>query len=139
MRPILIATGNPLRHDDGVAHAVIERLHKVASRELIQLTPELAADIASYDAVIFIDADLQTDQPVIEPLEPILTSAPFTHISGPSEILALSTHLFGFKGRGYVCRIPARDLSPGEGLSPQAAAGAEQAAQELTALIHRLG
>lgn len=135
MSALLIGLGNVLRRDDGVAHAVLEAVH-AESRELAQLTPEIAAALPTYDRVIFIDADAEGSELVIEPLDEAANPLPLTHISTPQEIVALSRALFGFRGRAFLCRIPVADFSFGEGLSPAAADFAAVAARKLRALLH---
>lgn len=138
MRALLIATGNRLRRDDGVAHTVLEQLgsvRDVESRALLQLTPEVAEDIAGYDTIIFIDADVRMAALSIEALNQVPTSPALTHVSGPAEIVELSRALFGFAGRAFLCRIPGDDFSSGEGLSRRASALARQAAEKLEKLL----
>jgi len=135
MRTLLIAAGNSLRRDDGVALAVLEMLD-AESLAVFQLTPEVAADLAGYDTVIFIDADTGAAELKIEPMDESRSpSGAFTHVSAPSEIVTLARSLYGFEGRALVCRIPVKDLSHGEGLSGRASALAAQAAEKLKVLI----
>jgi hydrogenase maturation protease len=138
MRTLLIAFGNPLCHDDGVAHAVLELFaaDRVESRRLSQLTPEVAADIAGFAAVVFADADATTEEVVLEALKEPAPHGALTHTIGPSEVVALSRMLFGFAGTALLCRIPANDFSPGEGLSPHARSFVPRAEQILKALLN---
>ena len=63
---LLIAYGNPLRRDDGAGHVLADRLEKtwrgqglaVQRLDVLQLTPELATEIAdpAVDLVVFADA-----------------------------------------------------------------------------------
>ena len=138
MRALLIATGNRLRRDDGVAHTVLERLdpvRDVESRALLQLTPEVAEGIAGYDVVIFIDSDTRAADLSIELLEQSPVAPALTHVSTPAEIVGLSRALFGFVGRVLLCRIPVDDLSPAQGLSRRASALATRAAEKLGNLL----
>jgi Ni,Fe-hydrogenase maturation factor len=136
MRTLLIAVGNPLRRDDGVAHTVVERLGShVDSRSFLQLTPETAEDIAGYSAVIFIDSDAGAVDLAIESIDRLPSSPVFSHISSPAQVVQLSRALFGFGGRALLCRIPVCDLSPGEGLSRQTRALAAQAVGKLKSLL----
>jgi Ni,Fe-hydrogenase maturation factor len=138
MRTFLIATGNTLRRDDGIAHHVLDLVRPTPgtrTRALLQLTPELAHDIAGCDAVIFIDADAGASVPSIEPLDQSPAPPAVTHISTPAEIVWLSRALFGFAGQAFLCRIPAEDLSCGEGLSRRTTMLAAEAARELEVLL----
>ncbi len=135
---LLIAIGNPLRGDDGVAQAVLERMDPsftAETRPIHQLTPEMAENIAGYETVIFIDADVSAAELSIEPVDQLPPLPAFTHASTPAEILALSKALYGFAGRAWLCRIPVYDLSPGVRLSPRAQTLAAQAAATLETLL----
>jgi len=140
MRALLIAIGNELRRDDGVAHDVIKRLRpstNVYWRTLVQLTPEIAEAVAKYDAAIFIDADVSVTDVRLEPVSPPADSA-LSHASSPAEIVALAKALYGFNGRAFQCRIPVDDVSHGEGLSHRASALSERAARSLNILLEDL-
>jgi len=138
MRSLVIAIGNRWRRDDGVAHAVVERLlptRGVVRRGLQQLTPEIAAEIAPYDNVVFVDADAASTEFRIEPVGPHASTRPLTHVSSPSEIVQLAETVFGFAGRASYCRIPASDFSFGEGLSHRTESFARKAAAELEVIL----
>ena len=59
---LIVAYGNPLRSDDGLAWRVADALEgkfsslQVEILRLHQLTPELAESVSHVDAVIFVDA-----------------------------------------------------------------------------------
>lgn len=137
-RTLLLACGNRLRRDDGVAHAALALLPAAEgceTRSVLQLTPELAAEIAGYDKVIFVDAALSAIGPLLEPLPAEPFTPPLTHVSEPGDIVALARALFAFTGDAYLCRIQAPDLSQGEGLSAGAAEAALQAAYRLSSFL----
>lgn len=134
MRTLLIACGNPLRHDDGAAAEVLQLVapdRECEMRVVHQLTPEWAAEIAGFDRVIFIDADAEGSRATIEVVRAAMLRSPLTHASTPAEIVALSRALFAFTGEALVCRIPARDFSPGEGLTADGGRMARAAADEM--------
>lgn len=135
MRALAIAIGNVLRGDDGVAHAALELMEQIDCCSCFQLTPEHAAEIAGYDAVVFVDADAEAGQTIVEPLRERQLPPQMTHIWSPAEIVALARALFRFTGRAFVCRIPAEDFSASERLSPRAAAQAREAARQLTRMM----
>lgn len=130
MGALVITIGNPMRRDDGVAH-LVQIPPEVERRAVLQLTPELAAEIVLYNTVVFIDADINAKQLRIEQVQATPAPSLLTHVARPSEIVALARSLFGFSGRAYICHIPVSDLSEGEGLSGSASAFAEQAAREI--------
>jgi Ni,Fe-hydrogenase maturation factor len=135
---LLIACGNPLRRDDGVAHEVLRLIARTPCRELRsvqQLVPELAEEIAGFERVVFLDADIRSMHPAIEPVRAAMPGPPLTHTANPAEIVALSRALFGFHGEALVCRIPARDFSPGESLEPDELHMMREAAGELERLL----
>jgi len=115
-RTLLIAIGNPLRRDDGIAHAALRQWSAQDAEKLsvIQLTPELAETIAAFDRVVFLDADVTADHITIEPVSTKPPVPSLSHASSPAEIAALARALYGFQGEALVCRIPAGDLSFGE-------------------------
>ena len=135
MQALILAVGNALRRDDGAAHFVLSRLGSapaVQTRALLQLTPELAEEIADFDVILFIDADASVPAVTLEPLDPSPAEAPsFTHVSRPAEIVALSRALYGFAGRAFLCRIPVDDLSAGEGLSHRATVYCQDALNQI--------
>ena len=137
MKALFIALGNPLRRDDGVAHAVLELFaaDRVESRRLLQLVPEVAADIAGCSPVVFLDADAAAEEVVLEAVKETPRGA-LTHMVAPWEVVALSRMLFGFTGPAFLCRMPANDFSPGEGLSRRTSAFVPRAAQMLKHLLN---
>jgi hydrogenase maturation protease len=138
MRTLLIACGNSLRRDDGVAHEVLQLLPAAPERELLtvqQLTPELAEEICRFERVVFLDADAAPMRPAIEPLGAWAQRSPLSHVATPAEIIALARALFGFTGEALLCRIPVRDFRFGDNLSADALKSARRAADELGKLI----
>jgi len=144
MRTLLLACGNPLRGDDGVASAVLELiapspLH--TQRAVQQLTPELAEEVGKFARVVFIDADAESKRLKIEPVRnanrraPFTPAAPFTHAVTPEEIVALASALYGFAGEAFLCRIPAGNFSPGEKPEPGVLRCAQDAAAQIANLI----
>ena len=128
---LCIAIGNELRGDDGAAHRLLLLIGSrkgLAWRSVHQLTPELAAELASADRVLFLDADPLCAQPCIEPVVPDATRrAPLAHGMTPEEIVALARRLYGFAGAAFLCRVPAVDFEPGQVLSVMAETGVRSA------------
>ena len=138
---LFIAIGNPLRGDDGLAHLLVERAFSTMSRDrrkrrlphsatsrrgeysvryCHQLTPELSAEIAGFETVIFADADATAVEPILEPVQESNTQRALTHVSSPAEIVTLARALYAFRGQALQLRIPARDFSHGDdGLARQ--------------------
>jgi hydrogenase maturation protease len=140
MRTLLIACGNVLRRDDGIAHAVTRLLRPatdLAIRTVHQLSPELAEEIADFSQVIFVDADRAATYPRIALVSDGAGFPALTHASGPAAIVAFARAVYGFSGEAWMCRIPAPDLSHGEGLSPAAENFARKAAQRMERFLSR--
>jgi hydrogenase maturation protease len=136
MRSTVIAVGNILRRDDGVAHRVLDLLGPrtgVSRRGVLQLTPEIAAEIANSGLVFFLDADPGAVRPYLAPVEADPgRRTPTAHSMTPAEVILLARHLYGFAGTASLCHLPAADLSEGRTLTPEAEAGARAAAHLIT-------
>jgi len=129
---LLVASGNSLRGDDGAAQRVLELVGpeaKAEMRSVMQLTPELAAEMAGFDTVIFLDAAADSETVTVTEVPKPEGPASLTHVSRPSEIVALASALFDFKGRAFECRIPAHDFDTGEGLNARTETFAREAAR----------
>jgi Ni,Fe-hydrogenase maturation factor len=109
-RTLIVSIGNPLRSDDGLAHRVVVVLG-ADSRRVHQLTPEVAADLAGYDRVVFLDAAVDSALPRIDPVPPPSDLLPLGHIGSPSDVVALARGLYGFEGKAFIARLPASDFS----------------------------
>lgn len=141
---LVIGYGNTLRGDDGVGYQVAETLaewqiSRVRSLAVHQLLPELAADIAAVDVVVFVDAAVAMRQGrscVNTPPTPNITITPLivggetplrTHLVTPQLLLGLAQHLYGVTPAAYLLAIPAIDFALGTSLSPIARTGQELA------------
>jgi hydrogenase maturation protease len=140
MRTLVIAIGNTLRRDDGAAHRVVELLGTpgpdVTLLGVHQLAPEIAADTAGWDRIVFVDADVDPGEPRLERLacdRPVCGS--FGHAMSPDEVAWMARRLYGFAGEVWLCRIPGFDFTGGEGLSAGAEANARSGARELARLL----
>ena len=117
-RLLLIGYGNPDREDDGVAWHILRALTEnlgLASPESyedefpefrlidfafhLQLTPEMAEDISSYQYVCFIDAHTgNIPEPVrLIPVESEFQHSPFTHHLTPQSVLSMCETIYGKK------------------------------------------
>ena len=146
-RILIIAYGNPLRSDDGVAWRAADSLSgKFSSPDveilrLHQLAPELADTLRAYDRVIFIDAAF-SEETGIEPgavrVEEITLetpdAAPFTHVFSPQKVLGLSAELFGVRPQGFSVTVRGANFDHGNALSAPVA----RAIPDLISTIERL-
>lgn len=124
-RVLIVAYGNPLRCDDGLAWRAAEELSKqnlgpdVQVVTAHQLTPELAESVSQASSVIFIDA-AQSGVPgeiVLTPLLPQTQSSVFTHDFSPSAILSLSEELYGKCPEAHSLSLVGECFDHGEELS----------------------
>ncbi|MFO7585982.1 MAG: hydrogenase maturation protease [Anaerolineales bacterium] len=145
---LILGYGNPDREDDGVAwhiqRALAQRLGLPAPASYedefsandrldfafyLQLTPEMAEDIAAYERVCFVDAHMgDVPQSVrMIPVESKFQHSPFTHHLTAQSLVSMCENLYGKRPeaallsvRGYHFEF-ARELSPETGaLVPQA-------------------
>ena len=120
----VIGIGNPLRGDDGVGALLAEA---AGGRSVHQLTPELAAELAPLERVLFIDAWLApesaepTPSPRIDPLPAVAEpgEASSSHRLEPAELLAITAALYGRAPHGAWLRVPAFVFGHGSELSAQ--------------------
>lgn len=128
---LLIAYGNPLRRDDGAGHVLADRLEKtwrgrglaVQRLDVLQLTPELAAEIAdpAVDLVVF--ADAQPGCPgrgpalILQMLRPATTApAPGPHLT-PETLLANAAEQCRTRPQAWLITVPGVDFDIGADLS----------------------
>jgi hydrogenase maturation protease len=125
-RILVIAYGNPLRCDDGLAWRAAEDLSQSdlpGDIEVIacqQLTPELALAASHASTVLFIDATL-TGVPgelVCAPLRPQRQSNAFSHDFSPEAILTLTQELYGTCPEAFTISLCGESFDHGEVLSP---------------------
>lgn len=126
-RCLLLACGNPLRSDDGVAWKIAEAFEQnpdnpgVKIIVAMQFTPELAEDLRDADTVAFVDASATaaTGEVSIVPLTPA-EAAPrtLTHHMPPDSLLRLTQELYGkLPQRAYAVTVGAESFELGETLS----------------------
>ncbi len=136
VRPVLvIGFGNTLRSDDGVGWLLAGEVEATPEpglevRQVQQLTPELAADVARARLVIFLDARIQAssgrdvgprDSQNRVSIETVIPTgdAPLMHGLTPGHLLALACALYGKSVPARVVSILVDSLDLGDKLSPQ--------------------
>ncbi|MGO8793687.1 MAG: hydrogenase maturation protease [Candidatus Sulfotelmatobacter sp.] len=141
-RILIIAYGNPMRGDDGLAWRAADELEaKLSSSEieiqrLHQLAPELAETISHVAAVIFVDAaaaqpNRQPGDIRCEPITEISSEGTFSHQFSPHAVVALARQLYNANPRAFSVTMTGQDFNHAESLSPPVAAA-------LPALINRI-
>lgn len=141
-RVLVIAYGNPLRSDDGVAWQAADSLRASVpdSVEILcvhQLTPELAEDVSRANLVIFLDA-AQGGEPgtvscdEVFPHQELLR---FSHHLGPRDVAALSSRVYGAQPRAFVVSMNGECFDHGQTLSPTAISSLPQMQAKVVELI----
>jgi hydrogenase maturation protease len=128
---LVIAWGNPLREDDGVAWHVLEALRGLQPRPFIppmrlrhahQLAPEMAECVSRAAGVVFVDArrDGAPGEVRCEPVAPAAGANPLAHSVSPQTLLLYAESLFGRAPQAAVVSVTGERFGLGEGLSPVA-------------------
>jgi len=138
-RTLLIGIGNDLRGDDGagpaVAAAVARRLPHVETREVHQLVPELADEVAQADVVVFVDASTAVDCVTVRDVAP-QPGAGHSHVATPATILALCRDAYGkAPAAAWQIEVPASCFDLGAGLSAETRRGVDEAGAWIVALV----
>ncbi len=146
MKTLVIGYGNTLRGDDGVGYRLAEvvgswQMDNVVAYPCHQLTPELAADIAESDRVIFVDATPPQNPHsplVLERLQTGQQGIGFTgHHSSPAALLGLVNDLYGRQPVAYALLLPSWTMDYSETLSPIAQTGLKQGLKRLQDFLHQ--
>ena len=140
---LLLACGNSLRQDDGVGLRIAEaaehlfpasRLRIVAAQ---QFTPEMAADLAATELVIFVDA-CANDEPGAIRVVTVTAhgEAPETHRLDPPALLAMAQSVCGHApARAFALPIGAGCFGYGEEVSGPLRQAVPRALRLLTDLV----
>jgi hydrogenase maturation protease len=144
---LIIAYGNPLRSDDGVAWHAAEQLRgkfppeEVETQTLHQLGPELAESISRSALTIFIDAASagESGEVRVEQLEADASSsnAPyFYHSLSPGAVLAIAKQLYGAEPHAFSVTVTGESFEHGERLSPLVQAAVPKVVRRIEELVH---
>ena len=146
---LIVAYGNPLRRDDGVAWRAADALRgkfpesQVEILCLHQLAPELAESSRGFECVIFVDAaSQQAGNPGeirVEEIRgeaiPKSEAAAFGHSLSPAAVLALAANLYGAKPQVFSVTVTGEDFGHGDGLSPSVAAAVPDLISRIELLV----
>lgn len=137
----MIGYGNDLRSDDGAGRVVADLIEAmdlpdVRVLSVMQLTPELAMDMAGVDRVVFVDASVDVMETTIAEVvaEPRQPSA-MTHHSSPGALLDLSGTMGRAPSQAFTISIPVTELGLGTELTPMTEMGVERAVEMVIDLI----
>jgi hydrogenase maturation protease len=147
---LLVGYGNPDRQDDGVAWHILCAIavrfglpapetydddfpenDKLDFLFCLQLTPELAEDIAGYERVCFVDAhteNIPTPVQMIE-VESEFQRSPFTHHLTPQSLVSMCENLYGKKPSSALVSVRGYSFGFTRELSDKTAALVSQATQ----------
>ena len=126
-KPLIIAYGNPLRQDDGVAWRAADLIEARLPPEVVsiyrrhQLTPELSWTIYSASLVILLDAAV-TGGPEDIALTTISAHrfAAFSHDVQPRQLLALARDLFNVNPPAFLITANVSEFGFDDQLTPHA-------------------
>lgn len=141
MDSLVIGYGNDLRSDDGAGRAVADRINKlelpgVGVRSVMQLTPELALEIATVHTVVFVDASVDVAKTTVEPVSASpIDAAAMTHYNTPATLLGMTAMLGAVPPTAVAVSIPVTDLGLGMEFTPMTEIGIEQAVAMVTTLV----
>ncbi|HTT19406.1 MAG TPA: hydrogenase maturation protease [Candidatus Sulfotelmatobacter sp.] len=145
-RVLIVAYGNPLRCDDGIAWRAADELERkfpdLEIRRLHQLAPEVAESVRHRDLVVFIDAAcVERGRPGDVRVREVSgqeilqrPAAHFTHTCSPVRVLELARELYKAHPKTFVITVAGENFGHGDCLSEPVAA----ALPELIARIERL-
>ena len=144
-RAIILACGNPLRGDDGVALEIVRRLEGsdlACETEFYckqQWTPELAQTISESDLAVFVDASEDIPAGTIR-LEPLSVrdqqSSVRTHSLNAEQLLSLARELYTRMPRkAFLLAIGGASFKLGDPLSEIAQGVVSRACAEIRVLL----
>ena len=155
---LVIGYGNPDRQDDGVAwhvlHALAAQLGLPAPDSYedefpsndrldfafyLQLTPEMAEQIALYERVCFVDAHTGSIAAEVQlvPVESQFQNSPFTHHLTAQTLLSMCQLLYGKTPQAALLSVRGYRFEFERELSPETAALVPEAVERILAWIEK--
>ncbi len=139
---LVIGVGSELRRDDAAGRRVAERvsareLPDVEAMSLMQLMPELAADLVGRTLVVFVDASVEVEEVTVVEVHGSAADAAFSHHLDPPTLLALAERLGSPPAAALTVHVPATDLGLGTRLSPAAGRAVERAVDIVGDLVRQ--
>jgi hydrogenase maturation protease len=133
---LIIGFGSPMRGDDvaGPHAARLLSARGYRTKDVHQLTPELAEEIASAREVVFLDAhaELPPGEIAIERINsrPSATG-PLEHSASPAGLLRLTRRAYGAEPMAWLIGMGGSDFEMSERLSPAAQVAVDRAIEEI--------
>ncbi|MDR3765054.1 MAG: hydrogenase maturation protease [Acidobacteriota bacterium] len=143
-RILVLGYGNTLRGDDALGPRAVERLRPlVFPAETLachQLIPELAAQLAEYDAAIFVDAAAAGEPGTVHVrrLLPETQTASLTHHVSPATLLAMAHELYGRAPQSLLVTAVGADFTLQSSDEGPLSAAATRALDEICRLLPQL-
>ena len=143
-RILVYGYGNPGRRDDGLGPALADRIEAgrtagVSVDSAYQLAIEDAANIADYDAVVFVDANMEGPEPYsVRRLAPSANITFTSHLIGPESVLALCGEMYGKAPECWLLGIRGYAYDFGEELTDKARKNLEEAFAFVRDFIEKL-
>ena len=143
-RILIIAYGNPLRGDDGIAwHAaqcLREKLPFASIVSVHQLTPELAALAAEADGVLFLDAARCGEPGEIScaRVDSETDGSQSSHWLTPAQVMALCRQLYSVTPRALVVSVAGECFDHGDTLSTRLRSALPSLIDRVEGLIDQL-
>jgi len=137
----VVAFGNPLRGDDGVAWRVAQDLEHSTDGAVVltlhQLTPEVALVVSQATGVIFVDAAQGPVPGRVSTcgLTPASAQSTLTHHISPETVLALAQRLYGTSPRAALVTVTAESFAIGELLSVPVTRAVPEAVRAVQQLV----
>ena len=139
---LMIGYGNSLRTDDGAGPAVVQRLSNLLPSQYsgsvevmscLQLTPELAAHMASFRRVVFIDASvaIPPGRIAIHRMECEESGSQLGHYFTPGILLTIAASVFGASPQAWTAAVGCQSTDIGDQLTPTVSAAVERLARHL--------
>ena len=143
-RILVIAYGNPLRCDDGIAWQAAEALRRQLKwAEVVcvhQLTQELAESVSLAETVIFLDAARDGAPGTVhcEVIAPDVKDMRFSHHLDPRELLSLSLELYSARPHAFLISMNGQKFEHGEELSAAALRTIPAVLREVSTIVRRV-
>lgn len=150
-RVLIVAYGNPLRCDDGVAWRAADALEakfpesEVEILRLHQLAPEIADTVRNRELVLFVDAacidDIENTHPgeirvrEVSGAENRERPSHFSHVYSPDKVLGFARELYQAAPKAFVITVAGKDFSHGENLSAPVATALPELVTRIQQLI----
>jgi hydrogenase maturation protease len=146
-RILIVAYGNPMRCDDGVAWRAADALERnfcggdVEILRTHQLAPELAEAISRCEAVIFVDAaspeggNSQPGEVRCAQVGLSESTPKFSHQLSPGAVVALARQLYGASPLSFSVTLTGCCFDHGESLSPVVAASLPSLVTRIESLV----